>query len=260
MSDRTYRTPCPFVNVMTSAALRAAKNLLRDFREVENLQASPKEPSGFVTKADRRAEKIIHSSLEKAYPNFSFLMEEAGFIQGSDEMTFVVDPLDGTLNFLKGLPHFAISIALCQDNEPIAGITLDPVRDELFWASKNLGAFLNRRRLRIDKPVHRTTHMVALNRVSVPDGILKAGCRPRVSGSSTLDLAYVAAGRFDGFVGQGLSPWDCATGILLLTEAQGTFDAPGFQTSHPDGVLPFIRASSLAYTKQLCHWFPTPST
>jgi myo-inositol-1(or 4)-monophosphatase len=222
------------VTVMVQAAQKAARHLVRDFGEVENLQVSLKGPGDFVSAADRRAEQILRQELSKARPGFGMLLEESGEIAGRDEgHRWIVDPLDGTTNFLHGLPHFAISIALERRGELIAGVIYDPIKDEMFAAEKGAGAYLNHRRLRVSKradlancligtgipvldwPGRRKGFALQLERVS--DHV--AGIRRL--GTASLDLAYVAAGRVDGFWEHGLKPWDFAAGVVLIREAGG---------------------------------------
>ena len=223
----------PLVNVMVSAAMKAARGLRRDFGEVEQLQVSRKGPADFVSEADRRAEQVLYDELHRARPQFGFLMEERGVVAGMDAGTrWIVDPLDGTTNYLHGLPHWAISIAAEERGDIVAGIIYDPLREELFWADRGAGAFLNDQRLRVSA---RTSLGTALLATGIPfkgrpdhDPFLAemrafmcevAGIRRY--GAASLDLAYVAAGRFDGFWESGLGPWDMAAGILLVREAGG---------------------------------------
>ncbi len=221
------------INVMTSAARKAARGLQRDFGEVENLQVSQKGPANFVIAADLKAESILQAELERVRPGYGFLLEEAGSIEGADKThRWIVDPLDGTTNFLHGLPHFAISIALEREEQLVAGVIYDPIKDEMFWAEKGKGAFLNDRRLRVATrrdlndallatgiPFRgRNGHELMMRELTaVTDKI--AGIRRY--GSAALDLAYVAAGRYDAFWERGLSPWDIAAGIVLVREAGG---------------------------------------
>jgi myo-inositol-1(or 4)-monophosphatase len=223
----------PVVNVMANAALKAARGLLRDFGEVEQLQVSVKGPSDFVSAADLRAERTLKSELRRARPGYGLLFEEGGAEEGSDpHHRWIVDPLDGTTNFLHGVPHFAISIALERDGEIIAGVIYDPTRDEMYWAEKGAGTYLNDRRLRVSarrqlgealiatglpfrgRPKH-PAYAATLARV------MEATSGVRRFGSAALDLAYVAAGRYDGYWEFDLSPWDVAAGILLVREAGG---------------------------------------
>ena len=223
----------PILNVMGNAALKAARGLLRDFGEVEQLQVSVKGPGDFVSTADLKADRTIKSELKKARPGYAMLFEESGAEPGSDSRhRWIVDPLDGTTNFLHGIPHFAISIALERDNEIVAGVIYEPVRDEMYWAEKGAGAYVNDRRLRVSarrqlgESVIGTGMPLAARRdlttyMATLTAVIKATAGIRRMGSATLDLAYVAAGRFDGFWEFGLSPWDMAAGILLVREAGG---------------------------------------
>src|SRR5262245_22166471 len=223
----------PILNVMGNAALKAARALLRDFGEVEHLQVSVKGPGEFVSAADLKAERIIKGELRKARPGYAMLLEESGSEPGSDPRhRWIVDPLDGTTNFLHGIPHFAISIALERDGEIIAGVIYEPIRDEMYWAEKGLGAYVNDRRLRVSA---RRQLGEAVIGTGMPFGarandddyvatlatVMGATSGVRRMGSAALDLAYVAAGRYDGFWEFGLSPWDIAAGILLVREAGG---------------------------------------
>ena len=223
----------PAVNVMANAALKAARGLLRDFGEVEQLQVSVKGPGEFVSTADLRAERTLKSELSRARPGYGLLFEEGGESPGSDPRhRWIVDPLDGTTNFLHGIPHFAISIALERDGDVIAGIVYEPTRDEMFWAEKGAGAYVNDRRLRVsgrrrlDEAVigtgipfrGRGDHAAYLPTLA---RVMAATSGVRRFGAAALDLAYVAAGRLDGFWEFGLFPWDIAAGLLLVREAGG---------------------------------------
>ncbi len=225
--------PSANINVMIKAARKAARSLVRDFGEVENLQVSRKGPGDFVSNADRKAEEIIRRELMEARPNYGWLGEESEPEEGKDPTRrWVVDPLDGTTNFLHGLPHWAVSIGLEHKGEPVAGVIFDPVKDELFVAEKGGGAWLNDRRLRVSG---RRDFADALFATGVPFGARRdlpetlqdiARLMPRSAGlrrfgSAALDLAYVAAGRYDGFWERGLSPWDMAAGLCILREAGG---------------------------------------
>jgi myo-inositol-1(or 4)-monophosphatase len=223
----------PIINVMEQAARKAARGLIRDFGEVEQLQVSRKGPSDFVTAADMRAERVLLEELRKARPRYGMLMEEAGFKPGKDEHNrWIVDPLDGTTNFLHGIPHFAISIAQEQDGEIIAGVIFEPLRDEMFWAAKGAGAYLNRRRLRVSSREHMQDALIATGipfrgKEKHPAFLgTMAKVMPEVAGirrfgSAALDLAWLAAGRYDGFWEFDLEPWDMAAGLLLVREAGG---------------------------------------
>ena len=221
------------MNVMIAAARKAGRSLARDFGEVEQLQVSMKGPADFVSSADLKAEKVIRGELAKARPGFGFLMEESGASAGSDaKHRWIVDPLDGTTNFLHGIPHFSISIGLERDQEMIAGVIYEPVRDEMFWAEKGAGAFLNDRRMRVSA---RRTLGEALIGTGIPfvgrgdhqsylatlGAVMAATSGVRRLGVASLDLAYVAAGRLDGFWEFNLQPWDLAAGILVVREAGG---------------------------------------
>ena len=221
------------VNVMEAAARKAARGLVRDFGEVEQLQVSKKGPADFVSAADLRAERILRQELSRARPRYGFLLEEEGEVKGADEHNrWIIDPLDGTSNFLHGLPHFAISIAHERDGELVAGVVYEPAHDELFWAEKGAGAFLNDRRMRVSGRSALDHCLIATGlpykgRNPEPryfdtlEGVLAEVAGVRRFGSAALDLAYVAAGRYDGFWEFGLQPWDIAAGIVLVREAGG---------------------------------------
>ncbi len=221
------------INVMTAAALKASRGLKRDFGEVEQLQVSMKGPADFVSNADLKAEKMLRAELAKGRPGYGFLMEESGESRGSDPRhRWIVDPLDGTTNFLHGIPHFAISIALERDGEIVAGVVYDPTRDEMFWAEKGAGAYVNEHRLRVSARRGLGDAVIGTGipfrgRGSHPSylatlgAVMGATAGVRRLGAAALDLAYVAAGRYDGFWEFGLSPWDLAAGILLIREAGG---------------------------------------
>ncbi len=221
------------LNVMVQAAYKAARGMVRDFGEVENLQVSRKGPADFVSAADLRAEQVLRRELSRARPGCGFLLEEGGEIAGSgDGRRWIVDPLDGTLNFLHGIPHFAISIALEQHGEITAGVIYDPLRDELFHAEKGAGAYLNDHRLRVSARGKLGDSIIATGiawagREDHPEYLgqhtaVMARCAGvRRLGSAALDLAYVAAGRYEGFWEPALSLWDIAAGVLLVHEAGG---------------------------------------
>jgi myo-inositol-1(or 4)-monophosphatase len=223
----------PALNVMMAAARKAGKPLIRDLGELENLQVSMKGPADFVTNADKRTEKILIDELTRVRPGYGFLAEESGAIEGADKThRFIIDPIDGTTNFLHGIPHFAISIALEREGQIVTALVYNPVTDDMFMAEKGQGAFLNNKRLRVGA---RKTLNTALVATGIPfqghgdftrfDAELNA-IMPNVAGirrfgAASLDLAYVAAGRFDAFWERDLSPWDIAAGLLLVKEAQG---------------------------------------
>jgi myo-inositol-1(or 4)-monophosphatase len=223
----------PALNVMTTAARKAGRRLIRDFGEVENLQISRKGPADFVSNADERTERILVEELSKARPGYSFLVEEQGLIEGPDKShRFIIDPLDGTTNFLHGIPHFAISIALERDGQLTSAVVYNPVTDEMYTAERGHGAYLNDKRLRV---AGRSSLQESVIATGIPflgrDGhevflaelklLMAATAGVRRFGAASLDLAYVAAGRFDAFWERGLSPWDVAGGTLLVREAGG---------------------------------------
>ncbi|MCH7805989.1 MAG: inositol monophosphatase [Proteobacteria bacterium] len=223
----------PIINVMAKAAFRAARPLVRDFGEVEQLQVSHKGPSDFVSTADLKVETSLFEQLSHSHPEIGFLMEEQGARGNPDApKRWIIDPLDGTLNFLHGLPHFAISIALEEQGELIAAIVYDPIRDELFWAARGEGAFVNHRRIRVSSRVKMAEALLATgipwasrkDHAAFSEELL--AIMPKVAGIrrwgvASLDLAYVAAGRYDGFWETQLKPWDIAAGILIVREAGG---------------------------------------
>ncbi len=206
------------LNIMIKASEKASKILIRDFGEIEKLQVSKKSPSDFVTNSDIKVEKILIEELEKARPNFSFISEEKGIKKNKDtNNTWIIDPIDGTINFLHGIPHFAISIALKSNNEIVSGLIFDPIKDEMFFAEKNNGAYLNNQRIRVSNKNNLNDCLFAIGGkiMNEPD------FTSRRSGSAALDLAYVAAGRYDGYYQQNLNLWDIAAGIVLVKEAGG---------------------------------------
>ena len=209
------------LNIMIKASEKASKVIIRDFGEVENLQVSKKGPTDFVTNSDLKVEKIIIEELRKARPNFSFLSEENGVEKNKDSKnTWIIDPIDGTINFLHGVPHFAISIALKSDNEIISGLIYDPIKDELFFAEKNNGAFYNNHRIRVSNKNNIQDCLFAT------DDKLKSDIKlhNRKTGCAALDMAYVASGRFDGYFQNNLNLWDIAAGIILIKEAGGVIN------------------------------------
>jgi myo-inositol-1(or 4)-monophosphatase len=221
------------LNVMTAAARKAGRNLKRDFGEVEHLQVSLKGPANFVTAADRRTEEMLQAELTKARPGYGFLGEEGGPKAGADKShCWIVDPLDGTTNFLHGIPQFAISIALERDGVIVAGIIYNPANEELFTAERGKGAFLNDQRLRVAARRRMEDAVVACGLPHIGRGDLGlfrkeiTVVQERVAGlrrfgAAALDLAWVAAGRFDAYWERELSPWDMAAGILMVREAGG---------------------------------------
>jgi myo-inositol-1(or 4)-monophosphatase len=231
------------MNVMIAAARKAGRGLARDFGEIEQLQVSVKGPGNFVTAADHRSEDTIFRELSRARPGYGFLMEERGLVEGPDKThRWIVDPLDGTTNFLHGLPLFCISIGLERDGEMVCGVVYNPILDELYTAEKGQGAFVNSRRLRV---AARKTLADAVISTGIPHrgrpGHMRflSECKAlmehvsgiRRTGSAAIDLAWVSAGRFDGYIEHGLQAWDIAAGMLLVREAGGyATDADGGHT------------------------------
>ena len=210
----------PNLNIMIKACEKASKVLIRDFGEVENLQVSKKGPRDFVTNADKKVEKILISELSKK--KFSIISEEAGkIIQENKNSFWVIDPIDGTTNFLHGIPHFCISLALISDNEIISAVIFDPIKNEIFYAEKNTGAFFNNQRIRVSKKKNLDECLFGSNL----EGVKNIDLNLRISGSAALDLAYVASGRLDGFYQKKLNIWDIAAGILIISEAGGKLNS-----------------------------------
>jgi len=205
------------LNIMIKASEKASKILIRDFGELENLQVSKKGPQDFVTNADIKAEKIIIEELKKARPNYSIISEENGIEKNKDDSTFwIIDPIDGTINFLHGIPHFAISIALQSKKEILCGLIFDPIKDEMFYAEKNSGAFFNNQRIRVSKKSDINECLFGVGKMKNDTDLI---CRR--SGCAALDMAYVASGRYDGYFQTNLNLWDIAAGIVLIKEAGG---------------------------------------
>ncbi|MCS5597288.1 MAG: inositol monophosphatase [Alphaproteobacteria bacterium] len=223
----------PNLNVMIRAVEKAGRSLIRDFGEVENLQVSVKGPADFVSAADKRSEEILHEELSKARPDFSFLMEESGEVKGTDEEhRFIIDPLDGTFNFLHGIPHWCISVALEKGDEIIAAVVYNPVTDELFTAEKGGGAFLRHRRLRVSNRRKPNEMLIACGHPGrhkdhfdafYAEMRMVSSTFPAIRrlGAAALDMAYVAAGRADAFWERFINPWDIAAGYLIVKEAGG---------------------------------------
>ncbi len=206
------------LNIMIKASEKASKILIRDFGEIEKLQVSKKGPLDFVTNSDLKAEKIIIEELKKARPNYSIISEENGIEINKDKNnTWIIDPIDGTINFLHGIPHFGISIALKSNNEIITGLIFDPIKNEIFFAEKNNGAFFNNHRIRVSKKNKLNDCLFVTGGKIKKDPDLSY----RKSGCASLDMAYVAAGRYDGYFQNNLNIWDIAAGIILVKEAGG---------------------------------------
>jgi len=224
---------------MIKAAEKASKSIIRDFGEIEKLQVSKKGPHDYVTKTDKHVEKILIEELSKTKKNYSFLTEETGIIRNKDkENTWIIDPIDGTTNFLHGIPHFAISIAHQSSDELLSGLIFDPIKDEMFFAEKDKGAFLNNQRLRVSKKNSLGECLFSSNN----EGVKFSNLNMRCAGSAALDLAYVASGRLDGYFHNKINLWDVAAGVLMIKEAGGIVnDINEFNINKID-----IRASSAA--------------
>lgn len=227
--------PSALGNVIIEAARKAGRSLARDFGEVEYLQVSKKGPADFVSNADHRAEDIIYEHLTKARPGYGFVMEERGIVEGSDKTNrFIVDPLDGTLNFLHGQPHYAVSIALEREGQLFSGVVYDVAKNEIFWGETGRGAWLGQRKLRVGGRKNLDEAVIATGTPWIGKAealhtrfaqeinlMTRSVAGIRRYGSAALDLAWVAAGRFDGFWESGLNPWDIAAGMILVREAGG---------------------------------------
>ena len=208
----------PNLNIMIKACEKASKVIIRDFGEVENLQVLKKGPKDFVTKTDKRVEEILIEELTKSKKNYSFITEETGIINNSEKDIFwVIDPIDGTTNFLHGIPHFAISIALKIKDEIRSGVIYDPIKNEMFYAEKNIGSFFNNQRIRVSKKSDLDECLFATNHLGAKFSELNL----RYTGCAALDLAYVGAGRLDGFFHNDINIWDIAAGAIIVEEAGG---------------------------------------
>tara|TARA_B100001057_G_scaffold286404_1_gene286552 strand:- start:211 stop:921 length:711 start_codon:yes stop_codon:yes gene_type:complete len=229
---------------MIKAVEKASKSVIRDFGEVEKLQVSKKGPNDFVTKTDIHVEKILIEELSKTKKNYSFLSEEIGIINNKDkENIWIIDPIDGTTNFLHGIPHFAICIALQSNGEIVSGLIYDPIKDEMFFSEKNKGAFLNNQRLRVSKKNLLDDCLFSSNH----EGVKFCNLNMRYSGCAALDLAYVASGRLDGYFHNKINLWDVAAGALMVLEAGGIVnDINKYNTNNID-----IRASSVAINEKM---------
>jgi myo-inositol-1(or 4)-monophosphatase len=235
----------PNLNIMIKAAEKASKVLIRDFGELENLQVTQKGPKDFVTNSDKKVEKILIEELEKSRKNFSFLTEENGKIENKDkENIWIIDPIDGTNNFLHGIPHFSISIGLQSNNEIIAGVIFDPIKNELFFGEKNNGAYINNHRIRVSKKNKLDECLFASGNI----GIDTKNLSTRNLGSAALDMAYVGAGRFDGYFQNDLNIWDVAAGIIIVKEAGG--EVNDLNLSQIENVK-IIASSNAIYEKML---------
>ena len=235
----------PNLNIMIKAAEKASKVLIRDFGELEKLQVSSKGPSDFVTNSDKKVEKIIIEELTKTRKNFSIIGEEIGELKNSDKENYwIIDPIDGTINFLHGIPHFAISIALRKKEEIICGLIFDPIKNEMFYAEKNNGAFFNNQRIRVSKKKKIEECLFATGGKNKINNTLNN----RSSGSAALDMAYVGAGRYDGYFQKDLNIWDIAAGIIIVKEAGGKINDINCSTIKDHQVL---AASNAVYEKMI---------
>ena len=232
------------LNLMIKAAEKASKSVIRDFGEIEKLQVSKKGPKDFVTKTDKNVEKILIDELSKSKKNYSFLSEEIGKINNKDKKNiWIIDPIDGTINFLHGIPHFAISIALQSDGQIISGLIFDPIKDEMYYSEKDKGAYLNNQRLRVSKKSLLEDCLFSSNH----EGVKFSNLNMRYSGCAALDLAYVASGRLDGYFHNKINLWDIAAGALMVKEAGGIVnDINKSNTINID-----IRASSSAINDKM---------
>ena len=233
------------LRIMIKAAEKASKILIRDFGEIEKLQVSIKGPADFVSSSDKKSEKTIIQELLKSKKKYSFLTEESGKITSSDTNNiWIIDPIDGTTNYLHGIPHFAISIALKSNNEIIAGVVFDPIKNEIFYAEKNNGAYFNNQRIRVSKKKKVEHCLFATGgRKEVKNSL-----NIRKSGSAALDMAYVAAGRYDGYFQNNLHLWDIAAGIILIKEAGGKINKIN---SSQINEIKIAAASNIIYEKML---------
>jgi myo-inositol-1(or 4)-monophosphatase len=233
------------LNIMIKAAEKASKILIRDFGELEKLQVSSKGPSDFVTSSDKKVEKIIIEELTKSRKKFSVLSEEIGELKNSDKDNYwIIDPIDGTVNFLHGIPHFAISIALKSNKEIVSGLIFDPIKNEMFYAEKNNGAYFNNQRIRVSKKKNLDECLFATGSKSENINSLNI----RKTGCAALDMAYVGAGRYDGCFQKNLNIWDIAAGIIIIKEAGGKINDIDYSSSE---VIKVLAGSNSIYDKML---------
>ena len=233
------------LNIMIKAAEKASKILIRDFGELEKLQVSLKGPSDFVTNSDKKVEKIIIEELTKSRKKFSILSEEIGEVKNSDKENYwIIDPIDGTTNFLHGIPHFAISIALKTKEEIVSGLIFDPIKNEMFYADKNNGAYYNNQRIRVSKKKNLNECLFATGGKDTTEHNLNI----RKSGSAALDMAYVGTGRYDGYFQKNLNIWDIAAGIIIVKEAGGKINNIDYSSNE---VIKLLVGSNTIYEKML---------
>ena len=233
------------LNIMIKAAEKASKILIRDFGELEKLQVSLKGPSDFVTNSDKKVEKIIIEELTKSRKKFSILSEEIGEVKNSDKENYwIIDPIDGTTNFLHGIPHFAISIALKTKEEIVSGLIFDPIKNEMFYAEKNNGAYFNNQRIRVSKKKNLNECLFATG----GKDRINYNLNTRKYGSAALDMAYVGAGRYDGYFQKNLNIWDIAAGIIIVKEAGGKINNIDYSSNE---VIKLLVGSNTIYEKML---------
>ena len=233
------------LNIMIKAAEKASKILIRDFGELEKLQVSAKGPTDFVTNSDKKVEKIIIDELTKSKKKFSILSEEIGELKNSDKYNYwIIDPIDGTTNFLHGIPHFAISIALRMEDEIVSGIIFDPIKNEMFYAEKNNGSYFNNQRIRVSEKKNLNECLFATGgKIEINNDL-----NTRKSGSAALDMAYVGGGRYDGFFQKNLNIWDIAAGAIIVNEAGGKINNLNYSSNE---VTKILAGSNSVYEKML---------
>ena len=235
----------PNLNIMIKAAEKASKILIRDFGELEKLQVSSKGPSDFVTNSDKKVEKILIEELTKSRNKFSIISEEIGEVKNSDKDNYwIIDPIDGTSNFLHGIPHFAISIALKSNKEIVSGLVFDPIKNEMFYGEKNNGAYFNNQRIRVSKKKNLDECLFA---TGGKNEILNS-LNVRKTGSAALDMAYVGAGRYDGYFQKNLNIWDIAAGIIIVNEAGGKINNINYSSKE---VIKILAGSNSVYDKMI---------
>tara|TARA_Y100001936_G_scaffold147290_1_gene143707 strand:- start:3 stop:743 length:741 start_codon:yes stop_codon:yes gene_type:complete len=235
----------PNLNIMIKAAEKASKILIRDFGELEKLQVSSKGPSDFVTNSDKKVEKILIEELTKSRNKFSIISEEIGEVKNSDKDNYwIIDPIDGTSNFLHGIPHFAISIALKSNKEIVSGLVFDPIKNEMFYGEKNNGAYFNNQRIRVSKKKNLDECLFA---TGGKNEILNS-LNVRKTGSAALDMAYVGAGRYDGYFQKNLNIWDIAAGIIIVNEAGGKINDIDYSSNE---VIKILVGSNSVYDKMI---------
>ena len=235
----------PILNIMIKAAEKASKILIRDFGELEKLQVSSKGPSDFVTNSDKKVEKILIEELNKSRNKFSIISEEIGEVKNSDKDNYwIIDPIDGTSNFLHGIPHFSISIALKSNKEIVSGLVFDPIKNEMFYGEKNNGAYFNNQRIRVSKKKNLDECLFA---TGGKNEILNS-LNVRKTGSAALDMAYVGAGRYDGYFQKNLNIWDVAAGIIIVNEAGGKINEIDYSSKE---VTKILVGSNSVYDKMI---------